>query len=117
MKQRSGFVKTLKSIKITAITHIIYCILCIVSFCLILIAHFANSLVCYEIGIFSYAYIVFISSIIIPLCFLINISNFIKERKIPEQRILIGKEWKWIFIWSALATSAFITTFLPLIGI
>lgn len=99
--------KTLKALKITSIIQIIYCIYCSVIALLLFIGSVAKINLLLLAGTFLFYYTIEVSMFIAPVCFIVNLVIFLKERKCPEERKAIGKKWIWIFIWPIIVSIFF----------
>jgi len=110
-------VKTLKSLKITSIIQGLYCLLCFISLSLLLIGLYVGVNGFTPIGSFLLFYAAEFSIFVAPVCFILNLFNFIRELKYPEQRKLIGKKWIWIFVWPIITLPFSLLAVLPLIRV
>ena len=109
--------KTLKALKITSIIQIIYCIYCSLIALLLVIGSVAEVNLFLRVGTFLFFYTVEFSMFIVPVCFIVNLVIFLKERKYPEEKKAIGKKWIWIFIWPIIAAIFFLLQALPFIRV
>lgn len=109
--------KTLKVLKITSIIQGLYCLYCFVIFLLIFIGFNTTANTCLQIGTFIFYSTIEFTIFIAPVCFFINLFSFIKERKDPEHKKIIGKKWIWIFVWPIITTVFFLISVLPFIRI
>jgi len=107
-------VKTLKALKITSIIQAIFCF-----FCLAIIAGlFLGASLGLDLLVSITAFILYgtvnFSMYIPPVCFIVNLVYFLKDRKDPEQRKLIGYKWIWIFVWLIVGIACFAISVLPI---
>ncbi len=109
--------KTLKALKITSIIQGIYCLYCLVITLLLIISFVANVNICLRIGTFLFYSTVEISILIAPLCFIANLTVFLKERICSDEKKIIGKKWIWIFIWPIITSIFFLMQSLPFIRV
>ncbi len=93
--------KTLKALKITSILQILYCFFCIVSnVCFALSNYFDD--IFFSIGMFSlYCWATNPVGII---SFIVCLRLFLRERKLPDAKQIIGKKWIWIYVWPVITT-------------
>ena len=109
--------KTLKALKITSVIQAIFCTYCLLSTLLIVIGTSVGPIFLANTMLFLFYATVEFSILIVPICFIINLITFIKERKYPEQRNILGKKWIWIFVWPIIATVFFLIQILPFIRV
>ena len=109
--------KTLRNLKITGIIQTIYCAYSLISTLLMIIASNTGNLALLNKMAFLFYYTVEFSMFILPVCFVVNLESFIKERKHPEQRNIIGKKWIWIFIWPVITSICFFIHGFPFIRV
>ena len=94
--------KTIKALKITSALQIIFCLFCIAATICFGICRYADSSQAFQIAnILTYGWIV---NPIGPVSFIICGAFFLIERKQPEHRQLIGKNWVWIIVWPVITT-------------
>lgn len=89
--------KTLKILKLTAILNGIFCLCCIASnICFALHRYYDIHPLFGIEGILLYGWFVNPVGII---TFTRGLAIYKEERKIPEEKKIIGLKWIWIFIW------------------
>jgi len=94
--------KTLKALKITSILQILFCLFCMISTVGFAFGDPFENYILFAIAEFSlYGWIANPVGII---SFIVCLRLFLKERKAPESKQIIGKKWIWIFIWPIITT-------------
>ena len=106
--------KTLKVLKITSIIQAIFCSFCLVIIGCIFLGASLDLDIPVGIGFFLLLSTGNFTQHIPLVCFIVNLVYFLKDRKDPEQRKLIGKKWIWIFVWLIVGTACFIISVLPI---
>ena len=109
--------KTLKSLKVTSIIQGIFCVYYLLCFAFVVIGNTIGPISLANIVLFLFFYFTYYSIIVAPICFAVNLSYFLKDRKDPEQRKFIGKKWVWIFVWPIILLAFFFIACLPFIRV
>ena len=106
--------KTLKALKITSIIQAIHCFLCLAIIGCIFLGVSLDLDILASIAFLLLYGTAELSMCIPPACFIVNLVHFLKDRKDPEQRKLIGKKWIWIFVWLIVGIACFAISVLPI---
>ena len=109
--------KTLKALKITSVVQIIYCLYWLAIPLLLLIGFYTNANACLQIGTYLFFYTVEFVILVPFICFVINLSYFLKESKDAEQKQQMGKKWIWIFVWPIISIIFFFIGCFPFIRV
>ena len=107
--------RTTDSIKVTSIVQITLSIYYLISILFVVIGTNGGPIFLANIVLFLFYLFTWYSIIIVPICFFINLYCFLKGRKDPKQKELVGKKWIWIFVWPVITTALFLVSALPFI--
>jgi len=94
--------KTLKALKISFVLNCIFCIFCILSTLCLVMDRYFDIAILFAIGQLS-----IFGWLLNPLALISSfwgLKTYLKERKTPEQKKLIGNSWIWACVWPVITT-------------
>lgn len=94
--------KTGKAFEITSIINSIFCFICLGSTACLAIGYYCDLPVLTDIAYyFVYGWALYPVTL---LMFVVCLVTYLVERKSPEAKQAIGKQWLWIFLWPLVTT-------------